>query len=657
MNTEKIKWHDNVFFGIHYDLHATEHDRELGSGLTHENLREQWSKVRPDWVQCDCKGHRGWTSWPTKLGNASPGIVRDALQIHAEVCQEMGIRLGMHYSGVIDELQMRLHPDWACVDAQGNPSRSTCLLSPYLDKLMIPQMLELIDKYDVDGFWVDGDNWAVRPCYCQRCRDEFTRRTGIDDAPTEEGQPHWHEWLAFHRDLFTEFVSKYTNAVHERKPTCAVCSNWMYTLRMPEAVAAPVDYISGDYMANFGLYRAALEARFISARNLSWDLMCWAFTRDCEKGYHRAWKTAEHLKQEVSEVIAHGGAIMIYGKPQRNGRLVPWHHDIKAEVARFCEARKPFCFQSESASEAVVLHSAEHYYRHNDPCFNYGDCIEPVEGALHSLLETHHSADILNEPMLLDRLDRYKLVAVPEQTHLSDALKTALEAFAHGGGTVLLSGAHLAEEAGTLLGVRSVSAPAKHPTGNVFLPLEGAAVGVIGPWGEIELDGAAMHTPALAGNDPEVDMLNMPAISCRQLGQGRIVGIFGAAFRTYFQNHDPLLRRFLGRLYADFEIDWSVRVQEGASPALEMVLRRKNGKLMINLINRSCGEMTCGQRVVVDHVPPLNSIQIEVRCGVKPERILQQPAGVPVPFTWDAAGNTAKLEVKRVDIHDIIELA
>lgn len=528
-----LSWHDDVYIGVHYDLHAQENDRDLGREITHENLRTEWSKIRPDWVQCDCKGHRGWTSWPSTMGNASRGIVNDALRVHSEVCREMGIRLGMHYSGVIDELQLQLHPEWARMSADGTPStRSTCLLSPYVHELMIPQMLEIIDTYDVDGFWVDGDNWAVQPCYCSRCRDEFHRRTGMAEAPTAAEQPGWHTWLGFQRDLFTEIVTTYTNAVHAHKPTCAVCSNWMYTLRMPESVAAPVDYISGDYVANFGVYRAALEARFISQRGLSWDLMCWGFTKDYVNGYKSSWKTAEHLKQEVTEVIAHGGAIMIYAKPQRNGRLVPWQHDIMAEVARFCEDRKPFSFRSESASETAVLHLADHYYRHNDPCYNYGNCIQPVEGALHALLETHHSTDVLNEELVLTRIDRYQLIVVPEQTHLSEPLKSALERFVQHGGTVLLSGAHLAEEVGDLLGVRPTSSPVLEASvaknkGGMHLAIDDQAVGVLGPWAQVELNGAEPYALAIAGTDPERDVLDMPAITVRTLGRGTVIGVFG----------------------------------------------------------------------------------------------------------------------------------
>jgi len=95
----RANWHDDAFFGIHYDLHARATDTELGRELTPEHLRERLLRVKPDWIQCDCKGHPGYTSWPTSVGSISPGVVNDALRIHRDVTSELGIKLGMHYSG------------------------------------------------------------------------------------------------------------------------------------------------------------------------------------------------------------------------------------------------------------------------------------------------------------------------------------------------------------------------------------------------------------------------------------------------------------------------------------------------------------------------------------------------------------------------------
>ena len=276
----RSSWHDDVFFGLHYDLHANANDTVLGRDLTVEHLVERLSRVQPDWVQCDCKGHAGYTSWPTKTGSTSPGVVNDALAMHREATRQLGIPLGMHYSGVWDSRAVELHPDWARVDENGVPdgpnrpapsagqtstignrSDMTCRLGPYDDELMIPQMVELIETYDVDGFWVDGENWASKPCYCDRCTAEFGKRTGISDIPKDADQDHWDEWLAFHRDLFVEHVAHYAEAVHAAKESCAVCSNWMYTMRQPDPIRAPVDYLSGDFDWMRGADRAAVEGR------------------------------------------------------------------------------------------------------------------------------------------------------------------------------------------------------------------------------------------------------------------------------------------------------------------------------------------------------------------------------------------------------------
>ena len=64
-------WHEDVFFGIHYDLHANEKDTELGREVTHDHLRDRWELTRPDRVQCDCKGHPGYTARPTEVGAAA----------------------------------------------------------------------------------------------------------------------------------------------------------------------------------------------------------------------------------------------------------------------------------------------------------------------------------------------------------------------------------------------------------------------------------------------------------------------------------------------------------------------------------------------------------------------------------------------------------
>jgi len=53
---------------------------EIGNNVTCEMVEKIIEEVKPDYVQCDCKGHPGFSSYPTKVGYAAPGIKYDSLK-------------------------------------------------------------------------------------------------------------------------------------------------------------------------------------------------------------------------------------------------------------------------------------------------------------------------------------------------------------------------------------------------------------------------------------------------------------------------------------------------------------------------------------------------------------------------------------------------
>ncbi|MCF7853862.1 MAG: alpha-L-fucosidase [Candidatus Pacebacteria bacterium] len=645
-------WHKDVFFGIHYDLHAKETDTELGRELTPDHLRERLTHIAPDWIQCDCKGHPGYTSWPTDVGSTSPGVVKDALRIHRDVTRDLGIKLGMHYSGVIDNRAIELHPEWAAMDVNGERTeRATCRLSPYTEQLMIPQMLELVEKYDVDGFWVDGENWGAVPCWCDACRKEFAGRTGIQEVPTSSEDAHWEAWLDFHRDLFREYVANYADAVHRAKPDCLICSNWMYTVRQPEPMTVPVDYLSGDYTPNWGAARAALEGRMLDNRGVTWDLMVWGFTRNYSAPQSPwAMKSALHLKQEVSEVLALGGAVMVYAKPHRTGWLTGWEHEIIAEVADFCRARKKACFKSTSTSETAVLHVADHYYSCNAPLFNYGDSIEPLEGALNALIETGRSTDLLTVENVEARASQYRLLVVPEQTHLGETLIDRLTDWVEQGGCLLLSGAHLAAEVPDLVGCRP-NGDASECT--VQLPVGSEAAQVSGVWQNVAPDKDTEAVLCAVRNlEPRLPRKDTVLVTRRSLGKGTILAVHGPLFRNYFTMHFPRIRQLVDQLIDDLGIQWSVTMH--ASPRLELIAREKDGRQMLNLVNRGAGETLSPNRTIIEELAPVNNAVLKVRSEKAPSRVTLQPENIALESRY--AGDTVTVRVPHVQIHDIVQI-
>ena len=77
-----------AFFGLHFDLHPQKTDTALGADASEENIRRLLDRVQPDYVQYDCKGHAGYTGYPTEVGWTSPGIAEDSLAIWKYVTVE-----------------------------------------------------------------------------------------------------------------------------------------------------------------------------------------------------------------------------------------------------------------------------------------------------------------------------------------------------------------------------------------------------------------------------------------------------------------------------------------------------------------------------------------------------------------------------------------
>jgi hypothetical protein len=387
----------------------------------------------------------------------------------------------------------------------------------------------------------------------------------------------------------------------------------------------------------------------LDCRGITWDLMVWGFTRNYQIPTSPwATKTAVHLKQEVAEVVALGGAVMVYTKPHRSGWLTGWEHEIIAETAEFCRERKAACFRSVSASEAAVLHLDSHYYTCNDPLFNYGAAVHPVEGALNILLETHRSTDILTEEAALAGLSRYKLVVVPEQTRLRPALRQALLAYAKAGGELVMSGAQLAAEVPELVGCQPGES-----VQTVQLAVRGECAQLAGEWRVPVLEkGTKVWAGDCRNLEPALEDGNRPVVTARKLGKGRVVAIHGTFFHNYFAMHFPRIRAWFEDMVSRLGIEWTVEL---AAPAwVEVVCRQQQDALMVNLINRGSGETLFPQRTIIEELPPVDSVTVAVRRECPPTSVTLEPDGTPLP--WDYADGILGVTLPAVRIHDIVAI-
>lgn len=83
----KLKRSD-CFFGVHFDLHASENITYAGRTLTFEMVDTFLQRVKPDFIQIDCKGHPGISSYPTKVGFPVKGFEKDPLRLYRDVTEK-----------------------------------------------------------------------------------------------------------------------------------------------------------------------------------------------------------------------------------------------------------------------------------------------------------------------------------------------------------------------------------------------------------------------------------------------------------------------------------------------------------------------------------------------------------------------------------------
>lgn len=631
------------FLGIHFDFHAGPDCREVGRNTTRAMIENIIDLVHPDYLQIDCKGHPGYSSYPTKVGNPVPGFVGDPLRTWREVTAARGVGLFMHYSGVYDVFQIK-QPGWAALNADGKPNaRATSFWSPYADQLLIPQLRELAGDYGVDGVWVDGECWAAAPDYSEPALRAFRAATGITTVPRKPGDPHWFEFLDFHREAFRKYLHHYIAAVKQTNPTFQICSNWAFTDHMPEPVSAPVDFLSGDYAPDDSVNSARIAGRYLTRQGVPWDLMAWSFSRKATPGPgQKTQKTAVQLQREAAVVLALGGGFQAYFKQKRDGSIFDEEMPVMAEVAKFCRARQAVSHHAEVVPQIAVLFSTEDQYRRSNGLFSRN--LARARGALLPLLERQHAVELLGEHQLTGRLSRYPLIVLPECATLAPKFRDELAAYARSGGSLLLIGPDSAKLFERELGV---TLPAELKPAAPLRLSHGPINGEFSArWQAVTL-GAGSRGLGQLQLAQKPNSAAQPAASVTSFGRGRIAAVYFTAAQAYAKDHPAAVRAFLDLLANELFPQPLVTVR--GSNDVDVVAARNHGQLLVHLVNVSGPHDTAP---IIERIDPVGPVELAIRHDRRPARVTLEPGARPVTFTH--RDGQLRLTVPSVPIHEIV---
>ena len=217
-----MKKRKDSFWGLHSDYHATPDFGVQGRNLKAEDIRYICQLLRPDYWQIDTKGHPGWASYPSELGNAMPEFACNTLATWREATRAEDVSLFTHYSGIVDESFCKNHPEEAVMNPDGTRSkRAVRSNGNYANMLLIPQLSEMAEKYGVNGAWVDGDCWGVEADYHPDTVAAFEAETGIRlnrKLPAAPEDEYFDEYIEFNRELFRRYLRNYVDTMHSKFP-------------------------------------------------------------------------------------------------------------------------------------------------------------------------------------------------------------------------------------------------------------------------------------------------------------------------------------------------------------------------------------------------------------------------------------------------------
>lgn len=615
-------------FGLHFDFHAS-NDSAIGTTTNIEDIEQYILDTKPDFIQCDCKGHPGISSYPTKVGNAADRFDKDNLKIWCEAAKKHNIPIFVHYSGVADNAYVAKHPDDAELNLNKGPfeNDSVCLFGNYVHDLLIPQLKELITEYGINGVWVDGEVWAVHLDSSEKAKPY------LEKADTLEGK------RAIMRDAFKSYVKTYTDELHRFNPDFKVMSNWLYSSYMPEKPEIGVDFLSGDFVPNDSAFAVRFESRCLSVQNKLWDLMAWTFSHPyyCEK-------SARQLCQEAATVLSQGGGFQMYITQNRDGSAKKYFGNRFKEVTRFVRDRE-MLYGKKPLAQLGVLYSADSYYAKAD-VFNSRGHHDQIEGTVNALLDLQYTANIIFEYQL-DSASKYEAIVIPQWENISAENKTKLLKYSENGGKLIVIGAQCCKQFGDLSGAHF---ELKDGFGGLYVRNNGLfalcnnSCASENPVKESVCDLKEGKGYLYSAVDDSYGI--MPAYRTDKIGNGTVTFIPFSFGNDYFNASSNVLQGYLAEVL-DSVVPNDVAINR---KFIDITMQQCDCGLLLNLVNMKQGRHSLKYNVY-EEVDPIYNIELTLN---KEFTSVEMPLGEEFEFKCEN-GKTV-ISLKHLDIHSIIKL-
>jgi len=147
-------------------------------------------------------------------------------------------------------------------------------------------------------------------------------------------------------------------------------------------------------------------------------------------GDFHSFKNKAALEFETFHMLALGAKCMVGDQLEPNGKLSAPVYDLIGSIYREIEKKEPWCVDAEPLSEIGVFTPEEFQGAGG------GDLPAALQGAIRMLQESAHQFDVIDSA---SDLSRYKVVILPDEIPVDEALETKLESYVQNGGAIIAS--------------------------------------------------------------------------------------------------------------------------------------------------------------------------------------------------------------------------
>ena len=661
-------WYKDAFCKLHFDMHTPSHIADIASGFDPDEFARRLRIASPDAICFFAKSARGWAHYPTRIGAAHPHLKRDLLGEAIEACHKAGIKLIAYYCiEVIPPPIAEAHPEYLARGANGEPVKTggegfiSCVNTPVQEELILPQLKEILENYDVDGIFFDGFPAMHRICFCEGCRRSFGK-----EIPNGPDHPNWREYVAWQRNRLNEWCSETARFIHSIRPDVLVGVNWLAANRYADVPPPGVDYLTADYPVsdNCSLgtsYQLAawcwrdLPCDVMNARMLGW-WSDWTF------------RPSAALKTEFAASIAYCCPLFLGDLLPPDTSLPDVHAmELAGEAFKFARAREDLVREAAPIADlALVNSSADHLLRGRSPSRDE----TALRGAFLAAVEGGYTAHILLDIDLAENLSRYKAVLMPEAAYLCEGACRAIREFvAEGGGLIVCGPVPKGVDGDSLEDVLGVRVEGEAEDDCAFLRVpDGLAhmwpdwepvrpwVLVLGRFQKVRLEGAEELMGIVAAGEryqarAPSEPTGLPAVALNRYGKGRAIFCPLPLAGDYWRRGNSGAKHVLNGMIGLAMPDRTVEVRSDAS--IQVTLASKRNSLIVHLLFYHA-ERRPGNPPVVERIPVIRDIGLRVRVDRPPSRIVQRPEGREL--RWEMEEGVVKTVVPDMHIHTAVVL-